>query len=62
MKDQRIGSPSLTDMLIVIISAFACTVIMSSLHAYESLYLFTRIYKLQLFQEFAVFLPAFLDI
>jgi diguanylate cyclase (GGDEF)-like protein len=60
MKDQRIGSPSLTDMLIVIISAFACTVLMSSLHAYERLYLFTRIYKLQLFQEFAVFLPAFL--
>ena len=38
MKDQRIGSPSLRDMLIVIISAFACTVIMSSLHAYERLY------------------------
>jgi diguanylate cyclase (GGDEF)-like protein len=60
MKDQRIGSPSLKDMLIVIISAFTCTVIMSFLHAYERLYLFTRIYKLQLFQEFAVFLPAFL--
>jgi len=60
MKDKRISAPSFMQLSIIILSAFACTLIMSFLDAYERLYLFTRMYDLFIIDEFAVFLPAFL--
>ena len=60
MNRRLTGSRSLKEILILVFSAFICTLIMSILDAYERLYLFTRLYKLYIFDEFAVFLPAFL--
>ncbi|MFH1349990.1 MAG: GGDEF domain-containing protein [Pseudomonadota bacterium] len=54
------GSPTLGELLIILFSAITVTVIMSYLDAFERLYLFTNIHKLFRFDEFAVFLPAFL--
>jgi diguanylate cyclase (GGDEF)-like protein len=60
MKHIVIGSPSIKELFIVIVSAFILTLLMGYLNAYERLYLFTRMYKIYGFDDFAVFLPAFL--
>ncbi len=53
-------SPTVRELSIVVLSAFAVTLVMSFLDAVERLYLFTQMYELVNFDEFAVFMPSFL--
>lgn len=53
-------SPTVKELSIIVISAFTVTLIMSFLDAFERLYLFTQMYELVNFDEFAVFMPSFL--
>ena len=55
-------SPTVRELAIVVLSAFAITLVMSYLDAFERLYLFTQMYELVTFDEFAVFMPSFLAI
>jgi diguanylate cyclase (GGDEF)-like protein len=60
MKHKITMGPSFKELVFVIIFSFIITLIMSFLNAYERLFLFTRMYRLYEFDEFAVFFPSFL--
>jgi len=60
MSQSKGWSPTVKELSIVVFSAFAVTLLMSFLDAYERLYLFTQMYELVKFDEFAVFMPSFL--
>lgn len=60
MKDFKANIPSIMQLLVIVLAAFAFTLIMSLVDAYERLYLFTRMYEPISVGDFAVFLPAFL--
>jgi diguanylate cyclase (GGDEF)-like protein len=60
MKNRIIAGPSLKELAVVVIFSFIITLIMSFLNAYERLFLFTQMYRLYEFDEFAVFFPSFL--
>ncbi len=60
MSGKKILSSTSKEMLIIIISAFTCTIIMSFWDAFERLYLFSRLIETTSFDEFSVFFPSFL--
>ncbi|MFH1481609.1 MAG: GGDEF domain-containing protein [Pseudomonadota bacterium] len=59
-KDDWSGTPTLKELMVVILSALACTIIMFFLDANERLYLFTRPYGRYGIDDFIVFFPSFL--
>ncbi|MEE8400142.1 MAG: GGDEF domain-containing protein [Desulfobacterales bacterium] len=58
--EKTLWTPSAKEISIVIVFAVAGTLLMAFLDAYERLYLFTQMYELSVFDDFAVFLPSFL--
>lgn len=60
MNQQRFGIPPLKELSIIVLFSFTLTLLMSSVGAYERLYLFTRMHELYTLDEFVVFMPSFL--
>ena len=58
--DRTVLNHSAKEMLVAVLFALSVTLLMAFLDAYERLYLFTQMYQLFVFDEFAVFFPAFL--
>ena len=60
MSEDEILYSSPKQLLVVVFSAIACTVVMGYLDAFERMYRFSRAYQGIYFDEISVFLPSFL--